>query len=120
MTPNMKAIDKCVPLQSDNDETTLIVSTTHRLNDVEAKLASTDKEFEKARKDARAAKDEFNEVKKRRHGLFTKAFQHISAQIDKVYKDLTKGRAAPMGGVAYLSLEDDEACIFLFCPGYFG
>jgi structural maintenance of chromosome 1 len=25
-----------------------------------------------------------------------------------VYKDLTKGKAAPMGGVAYLSLEDNE------------
>lgn len=25
-----------------------------------------------------------------------------------MYKDLTKGKAAPMGGVAYLSLEDSE------------
>lgn len=25
-----------------------------------------------------------------------------------MYKDLTKGKAAPMGGVAYLNLEDSE------------
>lgn len=40
--------------------------------------------------------------------LFRKAFDHIADRIDKVYKDLTKGKAAPMGGVAYLNLEDSE------------
>lgn len=40
--------------------------------------------------------------------LFNKAYNHISDRIDQVYKDLTKGKAAPMGGVAYLSLEDSE------------
>lgn len=40
--------------------------------------------------------------------LFNKAYTHISDCIDRVYKDLTKGKAAPMGGVAYLSLEDNE------------
>jgi structural maintenance of chromosome 1 len=40
--------------------------------------------------------------------LFNKAYNHISERIDDVYKDLTKGKAAPMGGVAYLSLEDNE------------
>lgn len=40
--------------------------------------------------------------------LFNKAYNHIADRIDQVYKDLTKGKAAPMGGVAYLSLEDTE------------
>ena len=44
----------------------------------------------------------------RRCELFNKAYNHISDRIDLVYKDLTKGKAAPMGGVAYLSLEDSE------------
>jgi len=43
--------------------------------------------------------------------LFNKAYNHISDRIDQVYKDLTKGKAAPMGGVAYLSLEDSEASV---------
>ena len=33
-----------------------------------------------------------------------------SDRIDQVYKELTKEKASPMGGVAYLSLEDSEVC----------
>ncbi|KAG8744803.1 Structural maintenance of chromosomes protein 1, partial [Ceratobasidium sp. 428] len=88
MAPNMKAMD--------------------RLDDVEAKLAETEKEAEKARKESKQARDEFNEIKKKRCDLFNKAYNHIAERIDQVYKDLTKGKAAPMGGVAYLSLEDSE------------
>ncbi|TFY79840.1 hypothetical protein EWM64_g4174 [Hericium alpestre] len=94
MAPNLKAID--------------------RLDDVEAKLAETEKEADKARKDSKNARDAFNDVKKRRTDLFINAYNHISERIDQVYKDLTKGKAAPMGGVAYLSLEDNEACPFNF------
>jgi structural maintenance of chromosome 1 len=92
-----------------------------RLDDVEAKLADTEKEADKARKDSKSARDQFNDVKRRRYlnsltvyelhshfatrcELFNKAYNHISDRIDQVYKDLTKGKASPMGGVAYLSL----------------
>ncbi|PCH34989.1 cohesin complex subunit psm1 [Wolfiporia cocos MD-104 SS10] len=88
MAPNLKAMD--------------------RLDDVEAKLLETEKEADKARKDSKTARDHFNDVKRRRCELFNKAYNHISERIDQVYKDLTKGKAAPMGGVAYLSLEDSE------------
>ena len=37
-----------------------------RLDDVEMKLADTEKEAEKARKDSKAARDNYNELKKRR------------------------------------------------------
>ncbi|KAH7929959.1 RecF/RecN/SMC protein [Leucogyrophana mollusca] len=88
MAPNLKAME--------------------RLDDVEAKLVDTEKEADKARKDSKAARDQFNDVKRRRCELFNKAYTHISDRIDQVYKDLTKGKASPMGGVAYLSLEDSE------------
>ncbi|KAH7103427.1 condensin complex subunit SMC1 [Auriculariales sp. MPI-PUGE-AT-0066] len=88
MVPNMKATD--------------------RLDDVEAKLADTEKDADKARKESKSTRDEFNDIKKRRCDLFNRAYEHISNCIDQVYKDLTKGKAAPMGGVAYLSLEDSE------------
>ncbi|KAG6813644.1 hypothetical protein H0H92_008881 [Tricholoma furcatifolium] len=83
MAPNLKAIE--------------------RLEDVEAKLADTEREADKARKESKTARDEFQDVKRRR-----RAYNHISDRIDQVYKDLTKGKASPMGGVAYLSLEDSE------------
>jgi len=88
MTPNMKAMDK--------------------LTDVEAKLAEMDKDTDKARKESKLARDRFQAVKKRRTDLFMKAFEHISQKIDPVYKELTKGNASPMGGVAYLSLEESD------------
>jgi len=43
-----------------------------------------------------------------------KAFEHISSRIDSVYKELTKGAASPMGGVAYLSLEESDASFQTF------
>ncbi|EGO30022.1 hypothetical protein SERLADRAFT_458485 [Serpula lacrymans var. lacrymans S7.9] len=88
MAPNLKAME--------------------RLDDVEAKLVQTEREADKARKDSKTARDQFSEVKRRRCELFNKAYNHISDRIDQVYKDLTKGKASPMGGVAYLSLEDSE------------
>ena len=46
MAPNMKAIE--------------------RLDDVEAKLAETEREADKARKDSKNAREAFNDVKQRR------------------------------------------------------
>lgn len=40
--------------------------------------------------------------------MFYDAFSHISEHIDRVYKDLTKNETFPLGGTAYLSLEDTE------------
>ena len=98
----------------------------------------TDKETEKARKEVKAARDEFNAIKKARCvvlstfagspqpilpsnscDLFNKAYNHISDNIDQVYKDLTKGKAAPQGGVAYLSLEDSEASLRVWMDSLF-
>jgi structural maintenance of chromosome 1 len=88
----------------------LILLALYSLGDSEARFKEIDGEFDKARETAKAAKDAFTAVKKKRCELFNKAYQHISDRIDEVYKDLTKGKAAPMGGVAYLSLEDSEVC----------
>lgn len=80
MTPNMRAIE--------------------RLEGVESRLKSTEKDFEDARRKAKRARDQFQKVKDLRHELFTKAFQHISEQIGPVYKDLTKTGTLPLGGQA--------------------
>jgi structural maintenance of chromosome 1 len=45
---------------------------------------------------------------KLRYNLFMDAYNHISEKIDQVYKDLTKSAYHPLGGTAYLSLEDNE------------
>ena len=89
LNPNMRALD--------------------RLAGVEARLKTTDREFEDARKHAKETREAFNAIKEKRFDLFSKAFTHISSQIQNVYKDLTRSSAYPLGGSAYLDIEDSDA-----------
>jgi len=91
----------------------LIVPIVGSLGDSEQRFKDIDKEFDSAREQAKEAKDAFNVVKKKRCDLFNKAFRHIEDRIDQVYKDLTKGKASPQGGIAYLSLEEPEVRRFV-------
>ncbi|CAG8591189.1 9826_t:CDS:10 [Paraglomus occultum] len=70
-----------------------------RLDGVEQRLHETEREFDSARREAKTAKEKFNAIKQKRH---------IAERIDQIYKDLTKSRNFPLGGTAYLSLEDTE------------
>ncbi|KAI4238415.1 MAG: hypothetical protein LQ349_001134 [Xanthoria aureola] len=88
MAPNMRAME--------------------RVQTAKGRLATTDKDYEDARKRAAKAKDSFGKVKERRFELFNKAFSHISEQIGPIYKDLTKDPNLPMGGQAYLDMEDSD------------
>jgi structural maintenance of chromosome 1 len=88
MAPNMRAMD--------------------RLDTVEAKLRATEKEFEDARKHYRSSKDAFEAVMQKRSDLFNKAFSHISDQIGPIYRDLTRTTNYPLGGQAYLDIEDSD------------
>jgi structural maintenance of chromosome 1 len=77
MAPNMRAME--------------------RLEGVENKLRSTEKDFEDARKRARRAKDAFEDAMHQRSELFNKAFSHISEQIGPIYRELTRSTNYPLG-----------------------
>lgn len=79
-----------------------------RLREVDQKIKDFDREFTKARQDEKRSLTRFNEVKARRTELFMSAFTHVSDKIDLVYKELTKSSTAPLGGSAYLTLEDED------------
>lgn len=78
-----------------------------RLEVVEARLKSTEKDYRDSKAEQEAAKDAFDEVKAKRFELFNKAFTHIQEQISHVYKDLTRSDQYPLGGQAYLDIEED-------------
>lgn len=84
-----------------------------RLESVESRLKTTEKEFEDSRTALKDAREAFNTVKVKRFELFNKAFQHISDQIAHVYKDLTRSDAYPLGGQAYLDIEEDTETPYL-------
>ncbi|KAI2643284.1 P-loop containing nucleoside triphosphate hydrolase protein [Xylaria nigripes] len=78
-----------------------------RLEVVEARLKATENDFEESKAQYKAAKEAFDAVKTKRFELFDKAFTHIRAQISQVYKDLTRSDQYPLGGQAYLDIEED-------------
>jgi len=86
--PNLKALDQYDALQQKEKEVT--------------------ERFEAARKEEREISDKYNSVKQRRYELFMEAFDHISKGIDKIYKQLTKSHTHPLGGTAYLNLENED------------
>ncbi|XP_025644726.1 structural maintenance of chromosomes protein 1 [Arachis hypogaea] len=86
--PNLKALDQYEAL-------------------LEKEKAVTE-EFELVRKEEKEKADRFNSVKQRRYELFMDAFNHISGNIDKIYKQLTKSSTHPLGGTAYLNLENED------------
>ena len=83
MAPNMRAIE--------------------RLEVVQERLRTTDKDYQDAQRRAKRAKDDFEEVKDQRFELFNKAFSHISEQIGPIYRELTRSDRLPMGGQAYVN-----------------
>jgi len=88
LNPNMRAIE--------------------RLETVENRLRNTEQDFHDSRAALKRAKDSFDEVKKKRFDLFNRAFLHIQEQISHVYKELTRTDAYPLGGQAYLDIEEDN------------
>lgn len=84
-----------------------------RLESVENRLKATEQDFENARNVLREAREAFNTIKVKRFELFNKAFEHIKEQIVAVYKDLTRSEAFPIGGHAYLDIEDDTDTPYL-------
>ncbi|KAM1031997.1 hypothetical protein ACFX2C_035715 [Malus domestica] len=75
---------------------------------IKEKERAVTEEFEVARIEEKEKADMFNSVKQKRYELFMDAFQHISSNIDKIYKQLTKSNTHPLGGTAYLNLENED------------
>ncbi|XP_021770180.1 structural maintenance of chromosomes protein 1-like [Chenopodium quinoa] len=86
--PNLKALDQYEALKQKED----LVS----------------KEFDAARKEEKEITDRFNAVRELRYKKFMDAFNHISSNIDKIYKQLTRSQTHPLGGTAYLNLENED------------
>ncbi|KAI5950977.1 SMC1 [Candida jiufengensis] len=88
LTPNAKALE--------------------RFKDVESRLKNYDKDYTTARQKERKVSEKFAELKEKRYEKFMEAFNHISNCIDSIYKELTKSNTSPMGGSAFLVLEDED------------
>jgi structural maintenance of chromosome 1 len=88
MTPNMKA--------------------TEAFDLVNQRLKESGTDFDKAKVEAQKSAAAFNKIKKQRTHRFNEAFRHIDEALKTIYTDMTKSSKHPLGGKAYLSLDDTE------------
>lgn len=86
LAPNLKAIE--------------------RFTDIKVRLATVTRQFTDAKQKVEDARDEFRKIEQERVELFMHAFKHVEGQISNIYRDLTKSASFPMGGTAYLHLEN--------------
>ncbi|PVZ98678.1 hypothetical protein BB558_005309 [Smittium angustum] len=77
-----------------------------KLEVLQNKLNDSDAEFSTFRNTAKKVASRFALVRSRRLELFNGMYQHISLAVDKFYKILTKSSLFPIGGTAYLNLEN--------------
>ena len=88
MAPNMKAGEA-------------FEAATERMKDSTA-------EWDRAKDESRNATLVFQKIKNQRTRMFNEAFDHIDEALKTIYKDMTKSSKHPLGGNAYLSLDDTE------------
>lgn len=100
--------DKIANIQSELDKMAPNMRSADRLEQTSEKLQAVEREFNDSRNAYRRANKEFQVVQQKRMELFNKAFNHIKDQIAPVYKDLTKSSSWPLGGQAYLDVEEED------------
>lgn len=100
--------EKIESLQQELEQLTPNTKAVERLREVELKLADIEKEFKQSRKDEQKVVNKFNELKQKRYLKFNEAFEHISHNINDIYKEITKSPVSPLGGSLYLTLEDED------------
>jgi structural maintenance of chromosome 1 len=71
-------------------------------------LKESGTDFDQAKETARKAVAKFQQIKSKRYKRFTTAFNHIDEALKTIYTDMTKSSKHPLGGSAYLSLDDTE------------
>lgn len=101
-------VDKLQEITSHLESLAPNLKAIERLDGAVERLKESADEFDVTLKEARTAAAEFERVKTERTERFMKGFAHIHSQIDRIYKDLTKSAGQPLGGTAYLSLENSE------------
>ena len=65
-------------------------------------------DHEKAKENATKAAQSFQKIKAKRSKCFLEAYNHIEDALKTIYTDMTKSSKHPLGGNAYLSLDDTE------------
>lgn len=64
--------------------------------------------METSKEAAGAVGTRFEEVKRERQLLFQECYEHVSESLGVIYRDLTRSSKHPLGGNAYLTLDNTD------------
>jgi structural maintenance of chromosome 1 len=78
------------------------------LSAITDKLKESGTDFSNAKQNTQKAVAEFQRIKNERTRRFMEAFNHIDESLKTIYRDMTRSSKHPLGGNAYLSLDDSE------------
>lgn len=100
--------DELQKLVVDMDDLTPNLKAAEAFASISEKLKESGTDFDKAKAEARKASTAFHKIRQKRTEKFTEAFNHIDEALKIIYNDMTKSSKHPLGGEAYLSLDDTE------------
>ena len=79
-----------------------------RYDGVVDKLRECNDDLDHAKEASKLMSDRFEDLKKTRQQQFRECFQHVSEALGTIYKDLTRSSRHPLGGNAYLTLDNSD------------
>ena len=79
-----------------------------RYEGVVEKLRDCEKDLEAAKDAANEVTKRFDDVRRERQQLFQECYKHVSDTLGVIYKDLTRSSKHPLGGNAYLTLDNTD------------
>eukprot|EP01083_Nonionella_stella_P038243 104058_1 len=88
MNPNMKAVDQ--------------------FKEIKKRASASSETYMVAKRAYDHAHEDFEKVEKKRSEVLREAFDHVQEEIKSIYKALTISVNAPIGGMAYLYLENED------------
>jgi structural maintenance of chromosome 1 len=71
-------------------------------------LKESKSDYEQSKENATKAAQAFQRIRAKRTKCFMEAYNHIEDALKTIYTDMTKSSKHPLGGNAYLSLDDTE------------
>mmetsp|Transcript_6549 Transcript_6549/g.14375 ORF Transcript_6549/g.14375 Transcript_6549/m.14375 type:complete len:1364 (+) Transcript_6549:280-4371(+) len=81
---------------------------TDQFDTCNERVKESEQEFAESKAKSREATAAFQKIRASRAKKFNDAFKHIDNALNTIYTDMTKSSKHPLGGNAYLSLDDSE------------
>ena len=100
--------EKIAKVTADIEAITPNMKASEAFSNMTERLKETGDNYSKAKENAAKAAQNFQRIKAERCRLFNEAFNHIDTSLKTIYRDMTKSSKHPLGGNAYLSLDDTE------------